>query len=214
MFRLFFASTITLGLLIAMVAGLVIGLMVACGALDIGFAIALTVIINLVIWLISPWLSDLTLRWFNKLEFLDDAVVKQRYPGIHQLTHQVADEYRFKAPRIGFIPDRNPTAFTYGLLRSNARIVVTQGIFEFLNEDEQRAVVGHELGHIVHRDFIIMTMAGMLVQILYQIYAAMARSNSGGGRKKGGAAAVGLAALVCYYIGVYLLLYLSRTREY
>ena len=92
---------------------------------------------------------------------------------MHQLIHQVADEYRFKAPRIGFIPDRNPTAFTYGLLRSNARIVVTQGMFEFLNEDEARAVVAHELGHIVNRDFILMTMAGMLVQILYQVYAAM-----------------------------------------
>ncbi|HLC07802.1 MAG TPA: M48 family metalloprotease [Methyloceanibacter sp.] len=214
MFRLFFASTITLGMLIAMVFGLVMAVAVSAGEVNLGVAIAFTVIINLVIWLISPWLSDLTLRWFNKLEFLDDATVKQRYANVHQLIHQVAEEYRFKAPRIGFIPDRNPTAFTYGLLRSNARIVVTQGIFEFLNEDEQRAVVGHELGHIVHRDFILMTMAGMLVQILYQIYAAMARSSSGGGKKKGGAAAVGLAALICYYIGIYLLLYLSRTREY
>lgn len=70
------------------------------------------------IWLVSPWLSDLTLRWFNKLEFLDEATVRQRYPGVHQLVHQVADEYRFAVPRIGFIPDRNPTAFTYGLLGS------------------------------------------------------------------------------------------------
>ncbi len=214
MFRLFFASTITIGLLIAMVFGLVMAVAVSAGEVNLGVAIAFTVIINLVIWLISPWLSDLTLRWFNKLEFLDDAVVKQRYPGVHQLIHQVADDYRFKAPRIGFIPDRNPTAFTYGLLRSNARIVVTQGIFEFLNEEEAKAVVAHELGHIVHRDFIVMTMAGMLVQILYQIYAAMARSSSGSSKKKGGAAAVGLAALICYYIGIYLLLYLSRTREY
>ena len=174
----------------------------------------LTVIINLMIWLISPWLSDLTLRWFNSLEFLDDTTVKQRYPSVHQLIHQVADEYRFTAPRIGFIPDRNPTAFTYGLLRSNARIVVTQGIFEFLTEDEQRAVVGHELGHIVNRDFILMTMAGMLVQILYQIYAVLGRSSQGSSDKKGKGAIVGIAALICYYIGIYLLLYLSRTREY
>ena len=97
-------------------------------------------------------------------------------------------------PRIGFIPDRNPTAFTYGLLRSNARIVVTQGIFEFLSEDEQRAVVAHELGHIVNRDFILMTMAGMLVQILYQVYAALARSSGGSSDKKGKGAMIGLAA--------------------
>jgi heat shock protein HtpX len=212
--RLFFASLVTFGILIGMVIGLVLAAMVAAGEVNLTVAIVLTVIINLFIWLISPWLSDLTLRWFNQLEFLDDATVKQRYPGIHQLIHQVAGDYRFKAPKIGFIPDRNPTAFIYGLLRGSARIVVTQGIFEFLNEDEQRAVVAHELGHIVNRDFILMTMAGMLVQILYQVYAALARSRSSSSDRKGYGAAVGLAALVCYYIGIYLLLYLSRTREY
>jgi Zn-dependent protease with chaperone function len=212
--RLVFASLITFGILAGMVVGLVLAAMVATGEVNLTVAIALTVVINLVIWLISPWLSDLTLRWFNQLEFLDDATVKQRYPGIHQLTHEVADSYRFKAPKIGFIPDRNPTAFTYGLLRGNARIVVTQGIFEFLSPDEQRAVVAHELGHIVNRDFILMTMAGMLVQILYQIYAALVRSRSSSSDRKGYGAIVGLAALVGYYVGIYLLLYLSRTREY
>lgn len=212
--RLLFASLVTFGLLIGMVVGCVLAAMVFLGEVNFGLAIALTVIINLAIWLVSPWLSDLTLRWFNRLEFLDDAAVKERYPGVHRLIHQVAEEYRFKAPRIGFIPDRNPTAFTYGLLRSNARIVVTQGIFEFLTEEEQRAVVGHELGHIVNRDFILMTMAGMLVQILYQIYAVLARSSRNSSDKKGNAALVGLAALIAYYIGLYLLLYLSRTREY
>jgi len=92
--------------------------------------------------------------------------------------------------------------------------VVTQGIFEFLSEDEQRAVVAHELGHILNRDFILMTMAGMLVQILYQVYAALMRSSGGSSDKKGKGAIIGLAALLCYYIGIYLLLYLSRTREY
>ena len=178
MARLLFASLVTFGILVGMVIGCVLAAMVFMGEVNLTLAIVLTVVINLVIWLISPWLSDLTLRWLNSMEFLEDSAVKQRYPGVHLLIHQVADDYRFKAPRIGFIPDRNPTAFTYGLLRSNARIVVTQGIFEFLTEDEQRAVVGHELGHIVNRDFILMTMAGMLVQILYQVYAVLARSKA------------------------------------
>jgi Zn-dependent protease with chaperone function len=92
---------------------------------------------------------------------------------------------------------------------------VTQGIFEFLREEEQRAVVAHELGHIVNRDFILMTMAGMLVQILYQLYAVFARSQRSSSSKEGNKLAViGIVALVGYYIGIYLLLYLSRTREY
>ena len=198
-----------------MVIGVVLAAMVAADQVNLGVAIGLTVVINLLIWLVSPWLSDLTLKWFNNLEFLDDATVRQRYPGIHQLVHQVAGDYRFTPPKIGFIPDRNPTAFTYGLLRSNARVIVTQGIFEFLSEEEQRAVVAHELGHIVNRDFILMTMAGMLVQILYQIYAVFTRSQRSSSSKEGNKLAiVGIVALIGYYIGIYLLLYLSRTREF
>lgn len=214
--RLYFASLVTIGLLLGMVCGVILAALVAVGTVDVGFAITLTIILNAIIWLISPWISDLSLRWFNKLGFLEDAEVKARYPGVHQLMHAVADQYGFSAPRLGLIPDRNPTAFTYGILRNNARIVVTQGIFEFLNEDEQKAVVAHELGHIVNRDFIVMTAAGTLVQILYQVYAALTRTaRSSGSKKDGGATvAIGFAALVLYYVGIYLLYYLSRTREY
>ena len=185
MARLFFASLVTMGLLVGMVAGVVLAAMVAAGEVDLTWAIVLTIAINLVIWLISPWLTDLSLRWFNKLEFVDDAAVQKRFTGVHALVHAVAREYRFDPPRIGLIPDQNPTAFTYGLLRSNARIVLTEGIFTFLNEDEQKAVVAHELGHIVNRDFILMTAAGTLVQILYQVYAALARSAPRAASKKG-----------------------------
>ena len=215
MARLFFASLVTMGLLVGMVAGVVLAAMVAAGEVDLTWAILLTIAINLVIWLISPWLTDLSLRWFNKLEFVSDADVNKRFTGVHALVHAVAREYRFDPPRIGLIPDQNPTAFTYGLLRSNARIVLTEGIFTFLNEDEQKAVVAHELGHIVNRDFILMTAAGTLVQILYQVYAALARSARPSSDKKGNnLAIVGVIALVLYYVGIYLLFYLSRTREY
>lgn len=214
MARLFFASLVTFGLLVGMVVGLILAAMVAAGAVDLTLAIVLTIVINLVIWLISPWLTDLSLKWFNKLSFLDDLSVRERYPGVHQLIHAVAGDYGFKAPSIGIIPDRNPTAFTYGLLRSNARIVLTEGIFEFLSEEEAKAVVAHELGHIVNRDFIVMTAAGTLVQILYQIYAAFSRSSRSSSKKGNGGAAIALAAIVLYYIGIYLLFYLSRTREY
>ncbi len=108
MARLFFASLVTFGILVGMVVGLVLAAMVAAGEVNFTVAIALTVVINLLIWLISPWLSDLTLRWFNSLEFLDDATVKQRYPGIHQLIHQVADDYRFTAPTHRLHPRPQP----------------------------------------------------------------------------------------------------------
>lgn len=217
MAKLYFASLVTLSLLVAMVAGIVIAGLVATGAMETGPALVLVVLINGVTFLISPWLTDLMLRWVNKVQFIDDATLKARYPHVHAIVHDVAGDYRFTAPSIGIIPDRNPTAFTYGLFRSNARIVLTDGIFEFLNEEETRAVVAHELGHIVNRDFLVMTAAGMLVQMLYVLYASFTRrQRSGGGDSKGknNLFIVGIAAYVMYVLGTYILLYLSRTREY
>jgi Zn-dependent protease with chaperone function len=213
MARLYTASFITLSLMVGMLAGVVVAAMVASDQLNLPLAIAIVVAIQLVLWLLSPWLTDLSLRWFNSMEFLDDAALRERYPHVHRLIHEVAQKHRFSAPRIGIIRDRNPTAFTYGRARSNARIILTEGIFEFLDEEETRAVVAHELGHIVHRDFIVMTLAGVLVQVLYQVYVATTRRRSSSS-KKNNLAWVGLIALVFYWIGEYLLLYLSRTREF
>jgi Zn-dependent protease with chaperone function len=216
MAKLYFASLVTVSILVAMVAGIVIAALVAAGSLDTGFALALVLIINTVMFFISPWLTDLMLKWVNNVVFLDDADLKAKRPHVHAIIHDVAGEYGFKAPSVGIIPDRNPTAFTYGLFRSNARIVLTDGLFEFLNEDETRAVVAHELGHIVNRDFLVMTVAGTLVQMLYVIYSSLTRTRSGGGNDKGKEKLfiVGLAAYVMYVLGTYILLYLSRTREY
>jgi Zn-dependent protease with chaperone function len=215
MTKLFFASLVTLSLLTAMVAGVVIAALVASGNLDTGLALVLVLVINTVIFFISPWITDLMLKWVNKIVYLSDEELKSRHAHVHAIVNDVAREYGFTTPSVGIIPDRNPTAFTYGLFRSNARIVLTDGIFEFLNEEETRAVVAHELGHIVHRDFLVMTVAGTLVQMLYVIYASLTRRNSGGGGKdKNNLAIIGIAAYVMYVLGTYILLYLSRTREY
>ena len=69
MARLVFASLITFGILVGMVIGVVLAAMVSMGEVNLTVAIALTVVINLLIWLISPWLSDLTLRWFKSSSF-------------------------------------------------------------------------------------------------------------------------------------------------
>lgn len=216
--KLYFASLVTLSLLFAMALGVFLAAMVAMGTVDLPTSLALTVVLNLVIFAVSPWLTDLMLKWIHGLVWLEDADLKRRYPHIHALVQKVARQHGFTVPTIGFIDDRNPTAFTYGILRNNARIVVTKGIFEFLNEDEQSAVVAHELGHIVNRDFLVMTIAGMLVQMLYQIYAAMRRASQKPSSSKkdnrGGLIVIAVAAYIAYLAGTYILLYLSRTREY
>ncbi len=215
--KLFFASTITLGLLFSFVFFVVILALLVIDAVSLGFAIGLTVAINVLLWLIGPWFTDLINRWLYKVHFLTKEEFEAQHPAVASLISDIAKEHKFKFPKIGIIPDKNPTAFTYGSGRYNCRIILTEGIFHFLNDDEAMAVVAHEMGHIVHRDFIVMMVASTLIQILYEIYAWLIRIKSSGGKDNKGAGVAKLIAVVSYvlyWIGMYLLLYLSRTREY
>ena len=122
---------------------------------------------------------------------------------------------KLKQPKLGIIDDQNPTAFTYGSLPNSARLVVSQGLFTYLEDEETAAVYAHELGHIVHWDFAVMTVASTLIQICYLIYIFARRMGSRGSSKsKDAFQSAALVAYIFYFIGSYLLLYLSRTREY
>lgn len=125
---------------------------------------------------------------------------------------------RLQEPKLGYIDDRNPNAFTYGSGRFNARIVLTEGCFEFLDDEETASVVAHELVHITSRDFIIMTIANTIVQVLYlvAVNAWRVASTTGSAKNRAASALYAVAALayVFWFFGEYAVLYLSRVREY
>lgn len=209
--KLIWSSLVTLGVLFSFVFGVVILMLLYVDAINVGVAIGLTVVINFLLWLIGPTITDLIVKYLHKARFLAKDEVMQAYPEAAAIIEQVATEHNFPFPKIAIIPDRNPTAFTYGSARFNARIVLTDGIFYFLKPDEVRAVVAHELGHVVNRDFIVMMIASTLVQILYEIYATLIRAK---GKRAGALKLVAIGAYVLYLVGIYMVYYLSRTREY
>jgi len=48
--------------------------------------------------------------------------------------------------------------------------VVTSGLLEVLGTEEANAVLAHEIGHMEHLDFLVMTLAALAPLLLYQIY--------------------------------------------
>jgi len=213
-----FASILTLLYFALSVVGVLGAVVYATDTASFGIVITITILINVVVWLVGPVIQDFMMRWFYAMRFLDEEARAQPW---WPFVERVCGENRIKPPRFGIIDDANPTAFTYGSTANRARVVLTRGIVHDLSPRELEAVIAHELGHVVNRDFIVMTIASTLLQILYQLYVFCTRAagrSSGGGGKKGNAAAVlwavGLGALLLYFLGTYLLLYLSRTREY
>ncbi|MGI2906893.1 M48 family metalloprotease [Tolypothrix sp. VBCCA 56010] len=214
------ASGVTLTLLFGMVfvLGLALVFIVNSDAPINGLAIALviTLIFNLAAFFLSPFLMDLTQSWLYHTRWVDITEVENLSPETARVIRRVCQQKKLKIPRLGIIDDENPTAFTYGSLPNSARLVVSHGLFTYLDDDEIATVYAHELGHIVHWDFAVMTVASTLVQICYLIYITARSLGRGGGdsKIKDAAQAAALAAYVFYIVGTYLVLYLSRTREY
>lgn len=210
-----FASLITLGIIASMVFTVLATIAFVLGYINAPVLIISTIIINVVMWLISPLINDLIFRIFYKIKFYKKEEFQSLYPELFIFIDKVCQDNKIKFPKIGLIDDDNPTAFTYGSLPSNARIVFSKGIFTYLNPNEVEAIVAHEIGHIVHYDFVVMTVASTMVQILYEIYFIFYRRNAAkGGNKKNLFAVIGIISYIFYLIANYVLLFLSRTREY
>ncbi len=210
--KLIFASTFTIGILVTFVFCIVLLASFASGLISGAAMIILTVIISVVSWLVSPWFTDLIHRWVYKFRVMEFDELARRSPKTAQFLTEACKRHNIKVPMLRVLDDMNPTAYCYGSFPSNSRIVVSEGIFRYLNEDEVAAVYGHELGHIKNLDFIIMTVANTLLMILYEIYVIFTRVRTRG--KNNPLPLIGLISLLFWWIGTYLVLYLSRTREY
>jgi Zn-dependent protease with chaperone function len=215
------ASGVTIALLLGMVLVLVLAMLLIVNsdqpAVGLAIAIAITLVFNLAVFFISPWIMDLVQSSLYSTRWVDLSELSRLSPESAQIIQKVCAERKLKQPRLGIIADQNPTAFTYGSLPNSARLVVSQGLFTYLEDEEAATVYAHELGHIVHWDFAVMTVAATLVQITYllYIYLRQARKHFSDDSRVGSAlASVAIAAYIFYWVGTYMVLYLSRTREY
>jgi len=210
--KLFMASLFTLGLLFVMFLTLVFTVLYVFGFFDWYVLIGLTIALNFLFWLVGPYVSDFIYKWFYKLEWIGIGGLERMNPEVARFVQDVCRRNGLKIPRIGYIEDDNPTSFTYGSGAFNARIVFTKGIFTYLKPNEIKTVFAHEIGHVKHQDFIVMTIASVLVQLFYEMYRILIASKS----RKGGEVRLAGAAIgyVFYAIGTYIVLYLSRVREY
>ncbi len=200
-------SMLTITCLYGMLAGVIILIVKLLGG-EILFAITAGIIILFIQFLISPWLTDLSMRFFYKAKF---DVELPEY--LKAFLFDECKKYNMKNPRVGVIDDGGPNAFTYGRTKNDARIVLTRGLYDLLSEDEVKAVVAHELGHVVHYDMLFMTAVQVVPLILYAIYEAFARKRKSS-RDNNKAVYVGWIAYILYIISQYIILWLSRTREY
>ena len=110
---------------------------------------------------------------------------------VHPQLFNVVEEMRIAAnlpnqPKIYIISDAAPNAFATGIKPDNTAIAVTAGLLGSLNRDELQGVVAHEMSHILNRDVLLMTFAGMMLGAITLMSEVFTRSLwfGGGSRYK------------------------------
>ncbi|MEM2477576.1 MAG: zinc metalloprotease HtpX [Thermoproteota archaeon] len=168
---------------------------------------------NLVQWLIGPYLID----YIYRVRPLNEGEL----PWLEQSVEKLSERSGFKkAPKIMISDIPLPNAFAYGSPLTGSRVAVTRGLLDNLNEAEVEAVIGHELGHLKHKDVQIMMFLSVLPAIVYWIayslyYSGVFSSRSSRERGNGGLLLlVGMLGMALYYILTLLILSFSRSREY
>ena len=165
---------------------------------------------NILQWLISPYLIDAIYR--------ARPISQSENPKLHAMVEQLSQKSGIKTPRLMLARIPIPNAFAYSSPIAGSRVAITEGLVKTLESEEIEAVIGHELGHLKHRDVQVMMFVSVLPAIFYYIGYSFMFSSMFGGRSRddsGSAAAIiGIISIFLYWILTLFTLYLSRLREY
>ncbi len=83
---------------------------------------------------------------------------------------EIAQRLHIKMPEVWVYESEDPNAFATGPSKNNSMVAVSTGLLNNLNEQEVRAVLAHEMGHIYNGDMLTTTvLAGLMNTFVYFI---------------------------------------------
>ncbi|MEM5836157.1 MAG: zinc metalloprotease HtpX [Candidatus Aenigmatarchaeota archaeon] len=169
--------------------------------------VALAVFFVFIQWLIGPKI----IWWTTNMKLLE----KNEYPWLWKTVKELCKKNKIPVPKIALARVGSPNAFVFGRTPGSAVLTVTEGLLKTLTQEEVKAVIAHEIGHIKHKDMIVMTIVSVIPILAYFVARFIIFTPSRDRRRDVGAAIlIGFLAYIVYFISNLLVLALSRLREY
>jgi heat shock protein HtpX len=147
-------------------------------------------------------------------------VTEAEMPNYVAIVRDLAAREGVPMPALYVSPSPQPNAFATGRNPEHAAVCINQGILDYLDWEELRGVLAHELSHVKNRDILTSSVAaGVAMGIMFTARMAMFGAMFGGGggnnNRDGGNALGGLLMILLAPIAATVLqMALSRSREY
>lgn len=139
------------------------------------------------------------------------------YGRVAPIVQGLAQHMNIPMPKLWLIPEDSPNAFATGRNPDHASVAFTYGILQLMDDREISGVIAHELGHVLHRDILISSVAATLgAAITYLSHMAIF---FGGGRRddreEGGSPLGAIFMLILGPLAAGLIqMAISRSREF
>ena len=135
---------------------------------------------------------------------------------LEPMVQRLTQKMNLPMPKLWIIPEDSPNAFATGRNPQHASVAVTEGILRLMSDRELEGVLAHELGHVLHRDILISSVAATLATaITFLSRMAFFFGGSRDDREERGGAAGGLVMMIVAPIAALLIqMAISRTREF
>ena len=141
------------------------------------------------------------------------------YRRVAPIVAGLAQRMGLPMPKLWLISEASPNAFATGRNPAHASVAFTAGILQVMDDRELEGVVAHELGHVLHRDILISSVAATIAAAITAL-ASMARWAMifGGGRRDDDDDGGGWAGILMIFLApiaaALIQMAISRSREF
>lgn len=162
---------------------------------------------------ISYWYSDkIVLSMYNARPVNENS-------DVYRIVKNLTERANLPMPKVYTINQSQPNAFATGRNPNHAAVAVTTGLLDIMDDNELSAVIGHELGHVKHRDILIGTVAATFAAAIAFLanmakWAAIFGGNRDRDEEGGSPIALIGVAIFAPIAAMLVQMCISRTREY
>lgn len=145
-------------------------------------------------------------------------LTEQQAPRLHRVIENLAARADIPKPEVYLAPTEMPNAFATGRNPGNAKVAVTQGIMDLLDDEELAGVLAHEISHVDNYDILTGSVAAVMAGALTFLarsaqYSAMTPTNDR--RRRSNLAGIGILLAVLAPIAATIIqMAITRTREF